>query len=67
MVENSTGKNRVKRTVIPWVTGLGVLPGEGGILDQSHRLMEFFSIFIMEDRIAASKKLSGKQIISESH
>lgn len=57
-MEKSTGKNKSKVVVVPWTTGLHSLPEQGGMLDQSFRMMLFFEQFIDGDRQAAMNRLN---------
>lgn len=43
------GGKQMTRTE-PFTTGLAQMPEEGGMLDQPHRLMDFFSEFISGER-----------------
>lgn len=54
-----SGKNQttIKR-VVPFTQGYGILPYEGGLLDQPYRTMEFFEIFLNIDREHTNKTLS---------
>lgn len=58
-IEKQTGKNKAKRIIIVWTTGLKSLPNEGGMLDQPYRMMEYFRQFITGDRFAANKRLES--------
>ena len=57
-MEKSTARNKSKVVVVPWTTGLNSLPEQGGLLDQSNRLMVFFEQFIDGDRQAAMNRLN---------
>jgi hypothetical protein len=41
-----------------YTSGYAQLPGTGGVLDQSHRLMALFAAFREGDALATSKALS---------
>ena len=57
-IEKSKGKNKVLRIVVPWTTGF-VLPEPGGMLDQPHRMIEFFALFMAADRKATNERLNS--------
>jgi hypothetical protein len=56
VVEKSKGKDTIKKIVI-YTNGYSQLPTEGGVLDQPHRLMAFFSAFREGDAIATANAL----------
>ena len=49
-------KTEVRMVEVP--TGYGVLPYQGGLLDQPHYLVDLFTFFFAGDRSAAFRKLS---------
>lgn len=42
----SKGKDRTVQKIRPYTSGFSVLPSDGGMLDQPHRLLSFFEIFL---------------------
>lgn len=48
--QESKGKDRSVQHIRPYTTGWAVLPSEGGLLDQPHRLMSFLEIFMTGDK-----------------
>lgn len=60
-LETTKGSGKNAKTVvkvIPFPTGFHSLPVEGGLLDQPHRMMEFFNIFLNAERKSAYKSLN---------
>jgi hypothetical protein len=57
VVEVPRGKATMRKIVI-YTSGYAQLPGTGGVLDQSHRLMALFAAFREGDALATSKALS---------
>jgi hypothetical protein len=51
------GKGSVIQVII-WPTGYNMLPDGGPLLEQSHRLMSFFDIFLNEERSNAMETLN---------
>lgn len=58
VVAEITKDKKTYMRIVPHTTGLGVLPAEGGLLDQPYRLMEFFGAFRVADNTFTSKNLS---------
>lgn len=52
-VTGSGKQQMVQKKIIPFPTGYGVLPYEGGIMDQPNTLMIYFDIFLNAERKAA--------------
>lgn len=50
------GKDKTVQKLVPFTVGLHHLPEDGGVLDQPHRLLTFFEMFMLGDRLAFSKK-----------
>lgn len=59
--EYAYSKNKQEyRLLLPYTTGLGVLPYQGGILDQPERLMTFFEMFLAGDEHAFYTRIKKK-------
>lgn len=52
--QTSKGKETIQK-VSAYPQGLAILPCEGGLLDQPHRLMMFFEEFLDGERLAFSR------------
>jgi hypothetical protein len=48
--QQNKGKDKTVQVVASYTTGYSVLPDEGGVLDQPHRIMAFFDAFMFGDR-----------------
>lgn len=55
-IKGKDGSTKV--VIVPFTTGYGPLPEAGGLMDQPHRLMEFWDLFLQGDRAATFKSLS---------
>jgi len=53
--QKQKGKDTTVQKLVPFTMGLQNLPFEGGMLDQPHRLLTFFEMFMLGDRIAFNK------------
>jgi hypothetical protein len=51
------GKGSVIQVII-WPTGYNMLPDEGSLLDQNHRLMSLFDTFLGAERSSAMESLN---------
>lgn len=52
-------RNGVERLlVIPWTTGFGVLPDEGGLRQQSYLTVQVFNAFLEGERRGQLRRLS---------
>lgn len=56
-VRGSGKQQMVSKKIVPFPTGYGVLPYEGGIMDQPHKLMIYFDIFLNAERKAVFDNL----------
>jgi hypothetical protein len=54
----SKGKDKTVQKIRPYTTGFGILPDEGGLQDQNHRLLSFMEIFLNgeHDGFASDKR-----------
>lgn len=61
-LESTKGSGRQMQRVIKVVSlpsGYGILPWDGGLMDQPYRMWEFFEIFFNTERAEAFKKLNS--------
>lgn len=58
MVAEISKDKKTYMRIVPHTTGLGILPEDGGLLDQPYRLMEFFGAFQLADHTFTQKNLS---------
>jgi hypothetical protein len=52
--QKSKGKDKTVQKLVPFTVGFQHLPEKGGMLNQPHRLLTFFEMFMLGDRIAFS-------------
>lgn len=53
--QESKGKDKTVQKIRPYTTGFNVLPDAGGLLDQNHRLLSFFEIFLQAEHEAYAR------------
>jgi hypothetical protein len=59
--ERGSGRSAQRITkILPRPSGYSVLPSEGGLLDQSYRLMTFFDMFRLGESEAFDDRLNQK-------